>query len=146
MRAQAGELPLGEKIGYGKVGVIGAIERKGNVVCRIIGEADAKTCSGFVREVISDKVSLVATDEKQEYNYLGNGVHHEAVHHSQGEYVRGEVHTNNIESFWSLLKRGIVGNFHHVSKKYLPLYLNEFTFRFNNRDNPDIFDAIIAGC
>ncbi len=99
-----------------------------------------------MREVIGDKVCWSPTDEKQEYNYLGNDVHHEAVHHSEGEYVRGEVHTNNIESFWSLLKRGIIGNFHHVSKKYLPLYLNEFTFRFNNRNNPDIFDAIIAGC
>ena len=49
-------------------------------------------------------------------------------------------------SFWSLLKRGIIGNFHHVSKKYLPLYLNEFSFRFNNRKNPDIFDRVIAGC
>src|SRR6266851_4033141 len=146
LRKVAGPQPIGESIGYGKVGVIGAIERKGNVVCKMIGEADAKTCSGFVREVISDKVSLVATDEKQEYNYLGNGVHHEAVHHSQGEYVRGEVHTNNIESFWSLLKRGIVGNFHHVSKKYLPLYLNEFQFRHNNRKNPDIFGEAVAGC
>jgi transposase-like protein len=62
------------------------------------------------------------------------------------EYVRGEVHTNNIESFWSLLKRGVVGTYHNVSKQYLPLYLNEFSFRFNNRENPDIFDAILRGC
>ena len=60
--------------------------------------------------------------------------------------MRGNVHTNNIESFWSLLKRGIIGNYHHVSKDYLPLYLNEFSFRFNNRKNPDILDLIIAGC
>ncbi len=58
---------------------------------------------------------------------------HEAAKHSTGEYVRGEVHTNNIESFWALLKRGVVGNYNHVSKKYLPFYLNEFSFRFNNR-------------
>src|SRR6266851_2541841 len=49
-----------------------------------------------------------------------------------GEYVRGKVHTNNIESFWSLLKRGIVGSFHNASKDYLPLYLAEFSFRHNN--------------
>ena len=60
--------------------------------------------------------------------------------------MRGEVHTNNIESFWSLLKRGVIGTYHNVSKKYLPLYLNEFQFRFNNRKNPDIFGAAIAGC
>jgi transposase-like protein len=107
-RAAAGELPIGERIGYGKVGVIGAIERKGNVVCKIIGDTDARTLGGFVRKAVSDKVSLVATDEKQEYNYLGRGIRHEAVKHSMGEYVRGEIHTNNIDSFWSLLKRGVV--------------------------------------
>src|SRR6202023_152579 len=126
--------------GYLKTGVIGAIARKGNVVCRVIGDQDAKTLAGFVRKVISDQVDLVATDENQDCNYLGKDIPHEAVSHSRGEYVRGNVHTNNIESFWSLLKRGIIGNYHHVSKDYLPLYLNEFSFRFNNRKNPDIFD------
>jgi len=53
--------------------------------------------------------------------------------------VRGEVHTQYIDSFWSLLKRGIIGTYHNVSKKYLPLYLDEFQFRYNNRDNADIF-------
>jgi transposase-like protein len=51
-----------------------------------------------------------------------------------------------MESFWSLLKRGIVGTYHNVSKKYLPLYLAEFSFRFNNRHEPDIFGKAIAGC
>jgi transposase-like protein len=74
------------------------------------------------------------------------GYRHRTVNHSRAEYVRGQVHTQSIESFWSLLKRGIIGNYHKVSKKYLPLYLNEFSFRFNNRNNPAIFDAIIAGC
>jgi transposase-like protein len=55
------------------------------------------------------------------------------------------VHTNNIESFWSLLKRGVIGTYHNVSKKYLPLYLAEFQFRHNNRKNPDIFGEAIAG-
>jgi transposase-like protein len=100
VRAQVGELPLGqEKYGYGKVGVIGAIARKGNVVCRVIGDQDARTLAGFVRKVISDKVTLVATDQNPDYNYLGRGIRHEAVNHSQGEYVRGNVHTNSIESF-----------------------------------------------
>jgi transposase-like protein len=57
--------------------------------------------------------------------------------------VRGNVHTNNIESFWSLIKRGVVGTYHHVSKDYLPLYLNEFSWRFNNRKNPDMFADLI---
>jgi transposase-like protein len=63
-----------------------------------------------------------------------------------GGYVRGNVHTNNIESFWSLLKRGVVGTYHNVSKDYLPLYLNEFSWRFNNRDNANTFDDLITTC
>lgn len=64
----------------------------------------------------------------------------------QHEYVRGEVHTNSIESFWALLKRGVIGTYHNVSAKYLPLYLNEFQFRFNNRREANIFGKAIEGC
>jgi transposase-like protein len=131
---------------YGKTPVIGAISRKGNVVCKMIENADTETMTKFVRKTVSDKVSLVATDEHSGYRLLKWAYPHEVVNHSEGEYVRGRVHTQSIESFWSLLKRGIIGNYHKVSKRYLPLYLNEFTFRFNNRNNADIFDKIIAGC
>jgi transposase-like protein len=134
-------------IGSGKVGVIGAISRKGNVVCQIIENTDAKTLNRFVRKAVSDRVSLVATDEHKGYHYLpALGFKHDSVKHSENEYVRGEIHTNNIESFWALFKRGVVGTYHNVSKKYLPLYLNEFQFRHNNRKNPDIFGAAIARC
>jgi transposase-like protein len=147
VRAKAGVLPFNaEKIGYGKVGVIGAIARKGNVVARVIGSQDAPTLASFVRRVISDKVSLVATDENKDYDYIDRRIRHEAVRHSRGEYVRGNVHTNNIESFWALLKRGIVGTYHNVSKKYLPFYLNEFSFRHNNRKNPQMFAELITTC
>lgn len=60
--------------------------------------------------------------------------------------MRGNIHTNNIEAFWSLLKRGVVGTFHNVSKDYLPLYLAEFSYRHNNRKNPNIFADVIAEC
>ncbi len=60
--------------------------------------------------------------------------------------MRGEVHTNNIESFWSLLKRGVIGTYHNASAKYLPLYLNEFQFRHNHRKDADIFGSAVAGC
>jgi transposase-like protein len=126
---------------------IGAISRKGNIVCQIIESVDAKTLSGFVRKVVSDKVDLVATDEYSGYRYLNAlGFPHESVNHSIGEYVRGEVHTANLDSFWALLKRGIIGTYHHVSKKYLPLYLAEFQFRHNNRKNEDIFGEAVRGC
>jgi transposase-like protein len=113
----------------GKTPVIAAISRKGNIVCQMIQTTDMRTLDGFVRRVVSDKVDLVATDEAYGYRNLTKaGYRHETVTHSAGEYVRGEIHTANIDSFWALLKRGIIGTYHHVSVKYLPLYLNEFQF------------------
>jgi transposase-like protein len=131
----------------GKIPVIGAISRKGNVVCRMIENTDTPTLDRFVREVTDRAgVKLLTTDEHSGYRLLGHDYNHRVVRHGQGEYVVGTTHTNSIESFWSLLKRGIMGSYHKVSKQYLPLYLNEFQFRFNNRKNPDIFDLIVAGC
>jgi len=112
----------------------------------MIEDAGFDTHEQFVRNVVSRDVSLVATDEASHYRHPAQYVPHDTVNHSKEVYVRGRVHTQSIESFWSLLKRGIIGSYHKVSKKYLPLYLNEFTFRFNNRKNPDIFDLIIARC
>jgi transposase-like protein len=129
----------------GKTAVIGAISRKGSVVAKMIENTDDRTLSGFVRETVGDNVSLVATDEHASYNAINDEYHHETVAHRRGEYVRGEVHTATIDSFWSLLKRGIMGSFHNVSKAYLPLYLNEFTFRTNNRKSTDIFAQVLAG-
>ena len=137
----------GKKSGTaGKIPVIGAISRKGNVVCKMIEHADTETLTRFVRLAVSDKVELVATDEHSGYRLLKWAMPHEVVTHSRGEYVRGEIHTQNIDSFWALLKRGIIGTYHNVSKKYLPLYLAEFQFRFNNRKEADIFGKAIAGC
>lgn len=132
--------------GAGKVAVIGAISRKGSVVAKMIDEANAETLKGFVKDVVSKKVELVATDDAAAYQTLpADGFAHASVNHSQKEYVRGIVHTGSIDSFWALLKRGIMGSFHHVSKDYLPLYINEFSFRYNNRhDVRDAFDALMA--
>lgn len=130
----------------GKVAVIGAIARKGMVVAKTIENTDTRTLDGFVRQTIGDNVSLIATDQHSGYRLLKpSGLPHEYIGHSQGEYVRGEVHTNNIESFWSLLKRGIMGQFHHVKKDYLP-DLNEFSYRHNNRKNPDAFADLVTTC
>jgi transposase-like protein len=130
----------------GKEIVIGAVERQGSVVARVLREANMSTMGHFVRDVVADRVSLIATDEHSGYLGLGPKLPHDSVRHGQGEYVRGLVHTQTIDSFWSLLKRGIMGSFHHVSAKYLPLYVAEFCWRYNNRKNPDIFGAAVAAC
>ena len=137
----------GHALTTGKTGVIGAISRKGNVVCRIIEGLDERTLTGFVEETVSQSVRLLATDENKSYgNLREGGYRHQVVSHKRDEYVRGIVHTNSMESFWSLLKRGVMGTYHNVSRKYLPLYLNEFTFRHNNRKNADMFGEAIASC
>ena len=75
------------------------------------------------------------------YRALDKEYERHSVDHSIGQYVVGAIHTNTIEGFWSLLKRGIIGTFHKVTPKYLPLYVAEFCFRYNNRENEDIFGA-----
>ena len=131
----------------GKTAVVGAVKRKGNVVARVIENVRASTLTAFVQEAVSHKVSLLCTDQWTGYKGLSKqGYPHATVDHSVGEYVIGAVHTNTIEGFWSLIKRGCVGTFHKVSKKYLHLYVAEFQFRYNNRHNEDIFGTAIDGC
>ncbi len=131
----------------GKIGVVGAVKRGGRVVARVIANNSMETLHAFVSEMVSTKVSLIASDEWKGYNALKHdGYNHETVNHNEGEYVRGNVHTSTIDGFWSLLKRGVMGTYHKVSAKYLPLYIQEFQFRYNNRKNEDIFGAAIARC
>lgn len=87
---------------------------------------------------------MLATDDNRAYDALERNFPRFFVKHSIGQYVHGNVHTNTIEGFWSLFKRGIVGTFHKVSEKYMALYVAEFQFRYNNRDNPDIFGRAIT--
>jgi len=129
-----------------KTAVVGAVRRKGNVVARVVNSTDGPTLERFVRETVSTKVSLLCTDAYHSYNRLKHRFPHKTVDHNKGQHVVGAVHTNTIEGFWSLIKRGIMGNFHKVSHKYLPLYVAEFQFRYNNRLNADIFGEAIKGC
>jgi ISXO2 transposase-like protein/transposase-like zinc ribbon protein len=131
----------------GKTPIIGAISRKGNVVTRVLERVTKAAAEAFIRETVSDKVSLLATDQNRAYDDLAKyGYKHGVVDHGAKEYVVGAIHTNTIEGFWSIFKRGIVGSFHKVSAKYMPLYVAEFQFRYNNRRNPDMFDTAIRGC
>jgi hypothetical protein len=132
--------------GSGKAIVVGAVSRKGNVVARVIQNVKRSTLEGFVREAVSDRVSVLVTDHWVGYKHLGKKFPHAVIDHASGAYVVGAIHTNTIEGFWSLIKREAVGTFHKINKKYLPLYVPEFQFRYNNRENADIFGTAIAGC
>lgn len=143
------EGPVGR--GTTKPAVIGAVKRKGNVVARVIDNVKRETLEAFVRETVSNRVSLLCTDDFSGYGRLKRRYRHGVINHSEGKHVVddgivGAIHTQTIEGFWSLIKRGVMGSFHKVSRKYLPLYVAEFQFRYNNRQNPDIFGAALAGC
>ena len=125
--------------GASKSAVMGAVERGGIVVARMVRSADILTATRFIAERVSTKVDPVVTDELGVYNRVGEGRIHESVNHSRDEHVRGNFHTCTIDGVWSLLKRGIIGTSYNVSAKYPPVYVAEFEWRYNNRTNPDIF-------
>jgi transposase-like protein len=132
--------------GTGKTIIVGAVKRKGNVIARVIQNVRADTLTAFVREAVSHKVSLLCTDQWVGYNKLGKDYPHGVIDHAKGQYVIGAIHTQTIEGFWSIFKCGVIGTFHKMSAKYMPLYVAEFQFRYNNRENADIFGAAIEGC
>ena len=115
----------------GKTAVVGIKDRKTKRVrAAVVANTDADTLQGFVAESTAPE-ALVYTDGETGYAGLQR---HESVKHSVGEYVRGQAHTNGIESFWSLLKRGYYGTYHKMSPKHLDRYIAEFTGRHNIRD------------
>ena len=117
----------------GKSVVAGVKDRATNrVTARPVAAADKTSLQGFVRRHTAPGAQ-VYTDEARAYMGMPE-FRHEAVNHSVGEYVRGQAHSNGIESFWAMLKRGYQGTFHHFSAKHLPRYVNEFAGRHNVRD------------
>lgn len=132
---------------YGKQPVFGLLQRG----------TDGKVSRVQVQTVKSEIVSQVApiikrhvaqeakfyTDDHASYKTVGKTRNHQIVIHSKGEYVRGDIHSNGIESFWSLFKRGVIRQYHQISVKHLSRYLNEFQFRFNNRDAEDLFALVL---
>jgi transposase len=122
-----------------KTPVFGMVERGGRVVAKVT--KDAKVASIF--PIIAERVlpaSTVYTDCYTTYDHLADlpqGYNHQRINHSAKVYVMGDIHTNTIEGFWSLIKRGIGGTYHSVSEKYLQSYLDEYSFRYNHRDGQE---------
>lgn len=130
------DTPPKNKRGRGtkKTPVVGIVEREGNVKTQEFNgiKLTAKNLMELVRKSVDTENSTLMTDEYKGYHKMNAIIDHKAVFHAY-EYVNGDIHTNTIESFWAILKRGIVGQFHKVSKTYLQNYLNEFEYRYNNR-------------
>jgi transposase-like protein len=124
-----------------KTTVLGAVERDGNIRLKVATNRSRKTLHKFIKKNADmQDVDAVYTDSFAAYEGVtGYDGRHSAVNHEKEEWVRGQVHTNTIEGAFSLFKRSIVGAFHQVSVKHLPAYLDEFEFRYDNRDNPYLF-------
>lgn len=132
-----------------KTPVVGVVSRKsGRVIARVASDTTKPTLHGFVKEYVMPG-SCVFTDDYPAYDGLKDrGYTHHRIRHSERIYVRGshnQIHTQTIEGFWSLVKRGIGGVYHSVGKKYLQSYLNEYSFRYNRRDSGNLIFFAILG-
>ncbi|MCH7923213.1 MAG: IS1595 family transposase [Nitrospinae bacterium] len=126
-----------------KVPVVAMRERtSGKVRMRALKNVSSSTLQGFIRDGI-EAGSEIHTDQFRSYAWIDSSEFtHRAVNHRKA-YVDGPVHTNGVENVWSLFKRAIVGVYHKVSAKYLPLYLNEFAYRFNHRHEFNLMDRVL---
>ena len=124
-----------------KMVVIGIRKRNGELRMLHVDSATSESIRKVVAEHVSQDVEVIVTDESAIYPFaftVDQKKLHKTICHSK-EYVCGDVHTNTVESAFSLLKRGIIGTWHKVSAKHLPAYLEEMCFRFNRRKRPDLF-------
>ena len=123
--------------------VMGLLQRNGKFEARTIPTTGKRVLVGIINDRI-DKKATIMTDEYKAYKSLDKTFKHESVNHKKEEWARGNVHTNSIENAWSLFKRSIVGSYHQISTKHMDAYLDEFEWRFNNRDNEYLFrDTLI---
>lgn len=135
----------------GKAPVFGMVQRAtetepSKVYTTPLIAANKLFVTGVINERLSPSADLVLADNSTLYKGLGKRFAHETINHMKGEYVSRtncNVHTQSIESYWSLFKRGVIGSFHKVSVKHLGRYLNEFSFRFNNREEEDLFGLVM---
>lgn len=146
-RVEVDKLFVGGKDKMGeddKAVVLGMIERKGGeVVTRVIENRRARTLKPHVLQWVRSGASI-ATDEAYAFEWMAEwGYQHETVNHARKEYVRGDVHTNTLDAFWAVVRRGINGTYVWVSKKYLPTYLGEFEFRHNLRRAPHLMLPVL---
>ena len=129
--------------GMNKAPVFGIIQRKGKVVAYSVPNVRKSVLVGKILDRVSTDAEMVVSDELKSYNPLDKTYRHEVINHIR-EWVRGNIHTNTMENFWSLFKRGLMGSFHKVSVKHLPRYLAEFTYRFNRREEENLFIQTLA--
>lgn len=128
-----------------KAAIFGIIERNGNVIAQKVDDVSGKTLKSIIYQKVAEK-SIISTDEWGAYKGLDGRYTHIVVNHGAKEYVNQMAHTNNMECFWSHLKRGVDGIYHWVSTKHLQSYVDEFSLRYNTRTDTTCnrFDLILG--
>lgn len=128
-----------------KVPVMGMLQRGGKLVCEVVRNTSYKSLTVPILRNVKRTATLYS-DEWQGYKTVHKLYKHYIVDHGHGQYVNGDAYTNNIEGFWSILKRGLIGIYNHTSKKHLQRYVNEFCFRYNYRelDGKDRFNCLLC--
>ena len=128
-----------------KVPVMGMLQRGGKLVCEVVRNTSYKSLTVPILRNVK-RIATLYSDEWQGYKTVHKLYKHYIVDHGHGQYVNGNAYTNNIEGFWSILKRGLIGIYNHTSKKHLQRYVNEFCFRYNYRelDGKDRFNCLLC--
>lgn len=121
----------------GKAPVMGAVQRNGGIIARVVSDTRQSTMEAFVKSTVSVQATSVSTDDHKGYQRLGSKYAHGVVRHTKKEYVVGHIHTQTIDGYWSQLKRQIIGIHHWVSKKHLGRYVAESSWRYNLRSRAE---------
>jgi transposase-like protein len=129
--------------GTDKTPVVGIVQRDGNVVAEVMQKTGAANITKMVKKYVDLDNSVLLTDEYKSYSRLDAIIEHIKIDHNKMYSYRG-LNTNSIESFWAIVKRGIMGQYHQVSDKYLQRYVDEFCFKYNNRKDDDMFETLIS--
>ncbi len=130
--------------GTKKTPVVGIVERGDKIVLKVIEKLTARNLMAMLKEYVNIDKSIVVTDEFKSYKSFDDIVQHYTIHHGKKQWVKGMMHTNTIEGFWSLVKNSIKGNYRAVSKKYLPFYLVQSQYSYNHRNfTGNLFEAFM---
>jgi transposase-like protein len=145
LKGNTAKVDLNTKRGRGSqkmIPVTGIVQRDGAVIAEVMDKLGAKQLEALVKKHVDLADSLLVTDTYKGYSKMQKIIEHIQIDHSK-LYSYNGVNTNTIESFWAIVERGIMGQYHHVSLKYLPKYITEFCFKYNNRNYDDMFETLV---
>ncbi len=128
--------------GTNKIPVVGIVARNGDVIAEVMQKTSFTDLKKLVNKYVDKEDAIMITDEYSGYNRFSEIIEHIKIDHQKLYSYKG-VNTNSIESFWAIVKRGIIGQYHQVSLKYLPNYVAEFVFKYNNRNMDDMFETLV---